>query len=98
MENELMIGSVSASAFLMIVLALILRPFPKFPKVYKPYIAIIVGIGFAFLYVIYNEIPIDAKIIIDYTFRGMMVGLTAVGFNEIGGKRIPGLKKKPDPD
>ena len=97
MENELMIGSVSASAFLMIVLALILRPFPNFPAIYKPYVSIIVGIGFAFLYVVYNEIPLDAKTIIDYSFNGIMIGLTAVGFNETLGKKIPGLKKKQDP-
>jgi hypothetical protein len=93
MENELVIGSVGASLFITIVLGLIYKSFNVSNK-WKPWIAIILGIGFAFLTMVYTSIPFIAKNIIDYGINGFMVGATAVGLNELGFKKvIPGKKK-----
>lgn len=94
MENELAIGSVSASLFITIVLGLIYKSF-EVPGKLKPWIAIFLGIGFTMTYMVYSGIQFEVKQVIDFAFNGFMVGATAVGLNELGGKKIlPG--KKPD--
>lgn len=94
MENELAIGSVSASLFITIVLGLIYKSF-EVPGKLKPWIAIALGIGFAFLSMIYTGVSFEPKQIIDFTINGFMVGSTAVGLNELGGKKILPGKKSP---
>lgn len=94
MENELAIGSVSASIFITIILGLIYKTF-NVSNILKPWIAITLGIVFAFIYMIYSDIAFTAKDVISYVFNGFMVGATAVGLNELGFKKVlPG--KKPD--
>lgn len=92
MENELAIGSVTASFFITFIMGLIYKTFNVSGK-WKPWIAIALGIGFSFLYMTYSEIPFTAKQIIDFGLNGLMVGATAVGFHEIAFKKVlPGKK------
>ena len=98
MENELAIGSVSASLFLTIILGLIYRTW-VINNTLKPWIAILLGLVFSAIYMVYNSVPFDAKSIIDYGLSGFMVGATSIGLNELGVKKVlPGKKQDPEID
>ena len=87
-----MIGSVSASLFITVIMGMIYRTWEVNGK-QKPWIAIILGMAFSLLYMIYSGTQFVANEVINNIVDGLMIGLTAVGINEIGVKKVLSAKK-----
>jgi len=81
--NELTLGTVSISAILTVVLAVLYKVLPTIKDRWKPLIAIVVGTAFAIVTIPYYELAWDMKAVTDAIVAGLMIGATAVGLYEV---------------
>ena len=84
--QELTIGSFGISIILSILLRMIYNTVDIGNR-FKPWIAVLMGMGLGMVALIYTGEIVSAKVIIDYLLRGFMTGATAVGFYEMTQKR-----------
>ena len=82
MENSLVIGAVSASVVLSILLRMFYGTFDVAVKV-KPWIASLLGILLGVLSMYLTEDVVTGKVLSVYLVQGFMVGATAIGLYEI---------------
>jgi len=82
---EITIGQFTLPVLLTVVLGLIYS-IMTIPDRAKPLIAVLCGIGLAMLGMVYAEMVITAKVVIEYLLAGLMGGAAAVGLYEIQAK------------
>ena len=86
------IGAFGASIIISILLRLIYNTFVVSNK-WKPWIAIIIGVGLGVLALFYSGDPRTIQLVVDYCVKGFMTGATAVGLYEITQKKEAPPKK-----
>jgi ABC-type antimicrobial peptide transport system permease subunit len=88
MNQELQIGSFGLSVLLSIVLRMIYSTV-EIPGKYKPWIAVVAGIGLALIAMVTMGTPYDTKTVINYITQGFMTGATATGLYEMTKTKEP---------
>ena len=84
--QELTIGAFGISIILSILLRMIYNTF-NIINSYKPWIAVLLGMGLGIIALLYNGEVLSSQTIIDYEIRGFMTGATAIGFYEMTQKK-----------
>ena len=79
---EVTIGTYSLPVLLTVLLGIIYHVIPAIPDKNKSLIAIGAGILIGIVAMFYNEVAINAKLIIDYVLLGLMTGAAAIGLYE----------------
>jgi len=82
MENGIVLGSISISVILSILLRMIYNTF-NLPNKAKPWIAVGLGMALAVAALYALGITITFAMVVSYLVRGFMVGATAVGLYEM---------------
>lgn len=82
---EVTIGHYSLPVILTVILGVIYKAVPAIPDNWKSLITIGVGLLLGIGAMLYTELPVTPKLIIDYLLIGLMVGAAAIGLYE--GKR-----------
>jgi len=79
---EVAIGTYSLPVLLTVLLGIIYHVIPSIPDKHKALIAIAAGIVIGLVAMFYNEVAINAKVVIDYVLLGLMTGAAAIGLYE----------------
>lgn len=82
---EISIGYYSLPVILTVILGVIYKAVSTIPDQWKPLISIGVGLLLGIGAMLYTELPVTPKLVIDYLLVGLMAGAAATGLYE--GKR-----------
>ena len=80
--SDIIIGSFTASVVLNVLLRLIYNTI-NIPDKLKPWIAIVLGMGFGVVAMFYADIECGFRCTVDHLTLGFMTGANAVGLYEI---------------
>ena len=79
---EVTIGTYSIPVLLTVLLGIVYKAIPVIPDKWKSLIAIASGVLIGVMAMFYNEVAINAKVVIDYVLLGLMAGAAAIGLYE----------------
>ena len=82
---DISIGYYSLPVILTVILGVIYKTVPAIPDRWKSLMTMGVGLLLGIGAMLYTELPINPKLIIDYLLVGLMIGASAIGLYE--GKR-----------
>lgn len=79
---EVGIGQFSLPVILTVVLGVIYKAWPSIPDRWKSLLTIGAGLVLGIGAMLYSELPVTPKLVINYLLVGLMVGAAAIGLYE----------------